>query len=226
MNSDLQKMIAEIEQEVSYTRHYTGRDHLDPRVIDAMTRTPRDQFVSPDMQAFAFANHPLPIGHGQTISQPYIVALMTDLLQLQPQHTVLEVGTGCGYQTAILAQLCRQVYSVEVIEALSQAATQRLQQLHYDNIETSIGNGYSGWPQHAPYDAIMVTAAATHIPSALIQQLKAGGRMVIPVGQPHGSQQLILVEKNDQGEAVTRPILDVAFVPLQEPTDNEDNHEM
>lgn len=223
MTNDIQQMIAEIEQEVVYTRHYIGKEHLDPRVMRVMGSTPREQFVPQGERCFAFYNQPLPIGHGQTISQPYMVALMTDLLQLQPEHVVLEVGTGSGYQTAILSQLCRQVYTLEVLEALGKAAAERLKRLHYDNIVATTGNGYHGWPEHAPYDAIMVTAAATHIPPALIQQLKTGGRMVIPVGQPYGSQQLMLVEKNAQGTVETNHILEVAFVPLQEPPGRADS---
>jgi len=213
-NNDRQRMIEEIESEVAFTRHMIGRDHLDPRVMAAMREVPRDAFVPPDLREAAFDNGPLPIGHGQTISQPYIVALMTDLLQLRSEHSVLEIGTGSGYQTAILSRLCRQVYSIEVVPELSQAAQQLFQRLGYGNIQTRTGNGYQGWLEYAPYDGIIVTAAAGYIPPALVEQLKPCGRLVIPVGVPYGNQELILVEKNPNGEIHTRDILGVVFVPM------------
>jgi len=214
LNNSQQRMIEEIESEVAFTRHMIGRDHLDPRVMAAMREVPRDTFVPPDLRDAAFDNGPLPIGHGQTISQPYIVALMTDLLQLRSEQNVLEIGTGSGYQTAILSRLCRQVYSMEVVPELSQAAQRLFQRLGYDNIQTRTGNGYQGWLEHAPYDGIIVTAAAGYIPSDLIEQLKPGGRLVIPVGVPYGNQELILAEKNLNGEIHTRDILGVVFVPM------------
>ena len=213
-NNDCQRMIEEIESEVAFTRHMIGLDHLDPRVMAAMREVPRDAFVPPDLKEAAFDNGPLPIGHGQTISQPYIVALMTDMLQLRSEHSVLEIGTGSGYQTAILSRLCRQVYSMEVVPELGEAAQRLFQRLGYDNIQTCTGNGYQGWLDYAPYDGIIVTAAAGYIPPALIEQLKPGGRLVIPVGAPYGNQELILVEKDSQGEIHTRDILGVAFVPM------------
>ncbi|MCP4283629.1 MAG: protein-L-isoaspartate(D-aspartate) O-methyltransferase [Gammaproteobacteria bacterium] len=209
-----QRMIEDIESEVAFTRHMIGRDHLTPQVMAAMREVPRDAFVPPDLRDAAFDNSPLPIGHGQTISQPYIVALMTDLLQLRSEHNVLEIGTGSGYQTAILSRLCRQVYSIEVVPELSQAAQQLFQRLGYGNIQTRTGNGYQGWLEHAPYDGIIVTAAAGYIPPDLIEQLNPGGRLVIPVGVPYGNQELILVEKNHNGEINTRDILGVVFVPM------------
>jgi len=214
MKKSVHDMIRDIETEVFYTRSYIGKQKLDSRVMHAMQQVPREKFVPPDMQYAAFDNGPLPIGHGQTISQPYIVALMTDMLALKPDDCVLEIGTGSGYQTAILSLLCKQVYSLERIAALSKAAGERLHKLGYHNIETRTGNGYKGWPEHAPYDGIVVTAAATHIPEALTNQLKPGGRMAIPVGQPHGFQELILVIKNEQGQIQEQPVLGVAFVPL------------
>lgn len=209
-----QQMIDDIESEVTLTRHMTGRDNLAPRVMAAMGEVPRDAFVPSSLKHAAFSNGPLPIGHGQTISQPYIVALMTDMLQLQPEDRVLEIGTGSGYQTAILSQLARQVYSVEVVPELSKNAQDIFQQLGYENIHIRIGNGYEGWAEHAPYDGIIVTAAASHVPPALIEQLKPGGRLVIPVGEPYSYQELILVEKDQQGDVHTQDILGVAFVPL------------
>jgi protein-L-isoaspartate(D-aspartate) O-methyltransferase len=209
-------MLADIASEVNYTRGMIGREALDERVMQAMGRVPRERFVPTEMRAAAFDNGPLPIGHGQTISQPYIVALMTDLLGTEPSDVVLEIGTGSGYQTAILAELCQHVYSVEVVEALGKAAAERLARLGYKNVSTRIGNGYQGWPEHAPYDRIVVTAAASHIPRPLIEQLKPGGRLVIPVGQPFSYQELILLNKDASGDTTTRSVLGVAFVPLVE----------
>lgn len=207
-------MIADIEREVKYTRSYIGKNKLDERVMKAMAKVPRDRFVPEGEKSLAFNNGPLPIGHGQTISQPYIVALMTDLLELESQHTVLEIGTGSGYQTAILSVLCKQVYSVERIDALNELANKQFKELHYNNIETCIGNGYEGWLEHAPYDGIIVTASASHIPEPLIEQLKKGGNLVIPVGLEGMHQELMLVKKDLQGEVTVDSILGVAFVPL------------
>jgi protein-L-isoaspartate(D-aspartate) O-methyltransferase len=216
MKTGMKRMIADIEAEVEYTRSLTGKKTLDPRVMEVMGRVPREKFVPEPMQAAAFDNGPLPIGHGQTISQPYIVALMTDLLQLAADDTVLEIGTGCGYQTAILACLAKAVFTVEVIPELGEAAAERLARLNYLNIRHRIGNGYEGWPEHAPYDAIIVTAAAPAIPPALIDQLKPGGRLVIPVGWQYMPQELMLVEKDVREAIHSRGILGVAFVPLQD----------
>ena len=216
MKSAIKRMLAEIEGEVAYTRSLIGKSKLDPRVMAAMGKVSREAFVSPDLKHFAYDNGPLPIGYGQTISQPYIVALMTDLLQLEPDHIVLEVGTGSGYQSAVLSQLVKKVFTIERIQALGDASAARLKSLGYSNIEFRTGNGYDGWLEHAPYDSIIVTAAASHIPQALIEQLKSGGRLVIPVGLPYMPQELMLVGKDDQGVIHTRNILGVAFVPLQE----------
>ena len=192
-----------------------GRNALDPKVMAAMEKVPRNEFVQKSYGDAAFDNGPLPIGHGQTISQPYIVALMTDLLELQADDIVLEIGTGSGYQTAILSQLCKQVYTVEYVAALADIAKARLERLGYDNIQSMTGNGYDGWPEHAPYDGIIVTAAASHIPKPLIEQLKPGGKLVIPVGRPHLYQELTVVEKDESGKIDIREVLGVAFVPLQ-----------
>jgi len=161
-----QDMLDDIDAEVRYTRSLIGKDALDARVMDAVRTVPRDEFVPPDMKSAAFENGPLPIGHGQTISQPYIVALMTDMLAPEPEHRILEIGTGSGYQTAILSQLCRKVYSIEFVAELGVAAAELFKKLGYHNIETRIGDGHQGWLEHAPYDGIIVTAAATHIPAA------------------------------------------------------------
>jgi protein-L-isoaspartate(D-aspartate) O-methyltransferase len=215
MKASLKRMIAEIKAEVEYTHDLTGRKTLEPRVMEAMARVPREQFVPGDLRDAAFDNGPLPIGHGQTISQPYIVALMTDLLKLGPDDRVLEIGTGSGYQTAVLSCLAKTVYTVELIPELGERAAARLAELDYTNIEFRIGNGYQGWPEHAPYDAVIVTAAAPEVPPALAGQLKPGGRLVIPVGWQHMPQELMLIEKDARNALHTRSILGVAFVPLQ-----------
>ena len=216
MKPSIKRMLDEIEAEVAYTSRLIGKSKLDPRVMAAIGKVSREAFVSPDLIGYAYDNGPLPIGHGQTISQPYIVALMTDLLQLEPDHVVLEVGTGSGYQAAVLSQLVKKVFTIERIAELGDASAALLKSLGYGNVECRTGNGYDGWPEHAPYDAIIVTAAASHIPQALIEQLKPGGRLVIPVGLPDMHQELMLVEKDEQGKTHTRDILGVAFVPLQE----------
>ncbi|QLQ26742.1 MAG: protein-L-isoaspartate(D-aspartate) O-methyltransferase [Dechloromonas sp.] len=207
-------MLRDIEREVAYTRHEIGRDAFAPRVMAAMAAVPREEFVPESGRHRAFANGPLPIGHGQTISQPYIVALMTDLLAPRRQDSVLEIGTGSGYQAAVLAQLVRQVHSVEIIAALATAAGQRLGRLGYDNVSVRHADGYHGWPEHAPYDGIIVTAAAPRVPPPLVEQLKPGARLVIPVGLPGSVQELQVVEKHADGAIATRNILLVAFVPL------------
>lgn len=209
-----QAMIDIIEQHVRETSLYLDKEMLDPRVLTAMAKVPRHRYVPPGQQHKAYKNRPLPIGHGQTISQPYMVAVMTDLLKLSPEHRVLEVGTGSGYQAAILAELVGSVFSMEIIKPLGEQAAKRLEKLGYKNLEVRIADGYYGWEEHAPFDAIIVTAVASHIPPPLIAQLKPGGRMVIPVGSRFLVQQLLLVEKNREGKLTTRQILPVTFVPL------------
>lgn len=211
-----EQMIADIEFGVKATRSMTGRDHLDPRVLEAMRHVPREDFVPDDLRGSAFRDGALPVGHGQTISQPYIVAIMTDLLELTRASVVLEIGTGTGYQAAILAQLAKQVYSVERIPELARTAQYRLSEMGYDNIETRCGDGYLGWSEKAPFDAIVVTAAAPVIPPALIEQLGPGGRMVIPVGLPYMHQELKLVTRDQEGKIQSSNLLAVAFVPLVE----------
>jgi len=191
-----------------------GSDGIDPRVLHALGEVERHRFIAESLQGEAYANHPLPIGYGQTISQPYIVALMTDLLEPDPDDVVLEIGTGSGYQAAVLARLVRSVYSIEIIEALSVQATSRLASLGYANVTTKLGDGYFGWPEQGPFDGIVVTAAASHVPPPLIAQLKPGGRMVIPVGGRFAVQYLLLVEKSAGGEVLTRQVTAVRFVPL------------
>ncbi|MEC4750620.1 protein-L-isoaspartate(D-aspartate) O-methyltransferase [Methylomicrobium sp. Wu6] len=211
---NIHRMLEDIRQETVMTAFLTGRKTLSPEVMDAMRDVPRDQFVDPGMASMAFDNGPLPIGYGQTISQPFIVALMTDLLAIKSTDAILEIGTGSGYQTAILSQLAAQVYTLEVIEDLSLEALERFEKLGYQNIHAKVGNGYDGWPEQAPYDGIIVTAAAPYVPDALIDQLQEGGRLVIPVGQPFGHQELIVLEKHALAHNKISKILDVAFVPL------------
>jgi len=209
-----QQMLETIRTEAKFTATYTGRTQFSESVMQAMQEVDRSDFVDGFYKLQAFENGPLPIGHGQTISQPYIVALMTDLLELTPESVVLEIGTGSGYQAAILSRIAKQVYSVEKIPELAEAAAQRLQALGYTNINTRCDNGYYGWREKAPFDGIIVTAAASHVPQDLVEQLKPGARMVIPVGQPYMSQVLILLSKDAQGDTQAKSILDVVFVPL------------
>ena len=209
-----QNLVDIIEQDVRDTSLYLDKEALDPRVMAAMGRVPRHEFVPAIQRPKAYTNRPLPIGHGQTISQPYIVALMSDLIKPQADDRVLELGTGSGYQAAILGELTGQVYSIEIIDALGKQAAERLSRLGYDNVTTRIGDGYYGWEEHAPFDAIVVTAAASHVPPPLVAQLKPGGRMIIPVGSRFLTQQLVLIEKEPGGQLITRQILPVKFVPL------------
>jgi protein-L-isoaspartate(D-aspartate) O-methyltransferase len=183
-------------------------------VLQAMTRVPRHKFVEPSWQRQAYEDHPLPIGHGQTISQPYIVALMTELLDLKPGEEVLEIGTGSGYQAAILAEITTNVYTIEIVKPLAEQAQKRLKPLGLDETRVRQGDGYFGIEQEAPFDAIIVTAAADHIPPPLIKQLRPGGRMVIPIGPVHSTQRLVVVEKDKDGKVKTRSVLPVQFVPL------------
>ena len=192
----------------------SGSRGIAPQVLEVMAAVPRHEFVPWDVRREAYADRPLPIGYGQTISQPFIVALMTDLLRAAPDHVVLEIGTGSGYQAAVLARIARRVYTIEIVPGLAEGAQRRLQRLGYANVETRLGDGYYGWPEAAPFDGIIVTAAASQIPPPLIQQLKPGGRMVIPVGIPFAVQHLVLVEIDSERKVRTRQLLPVAFVPL------------
>jgi protein-L-isoaspartate(D-aspartate) O-methyltransferase len=210
-----QQMLVEISAGIFHVSSVLGKTALDERVMGAIGKVPRHEFVPVELQPYAYANIPLPIGFEKTISQPFIVALMTDLLDLSENDTVLEIGTGLGYQAAILAQLARQVYSIEIIEELAREAQQRLRRQGCSNIEIKIANGYHGWSQHAPFDKVIVTAAPDLIPPPLIHQLKAGGKMVIPAGLPD-AQQLLLLEKNGAGRVTTRKILQVRFSQLEE----------
>jgi protein-L-isoaspartate(D-aspartate) O-methyltransferase len=210
-----QHMLAEISAGTFHVSDLIGKTALDERVMTAMGKVPRHEFVPIELRPYAYANVPLPIGFDKTISQPFIVALMTDLLDISADDAVLEIGTGLGYQAAILAQLARKVYSIEIIEELGREAKQRLNRQGYTNIELKIANGYHGWSEHAPFDKVIVTAAPDLIPPPLIHQLKAGGKMVVPAGLPD-AQQLVLVEKDGNGRVTMREILRVRFSQLED----------
>jgi protein-L-isoaspartate(D-aspartate) O-methyltransferase len=207
-------MVATIAAMARETSGVTGRGRFSDRVMDAMASVPREQFVPPAQRGAAYENRPLPIGSGQTISQPYIVALSTDLLDPGPSDVVLEIGTGSGYQAAVLAKVVARVHSIEIVEPLGREAAERLRTLGYDNVLVRIGDGYQGWPERAPFDAIVVTAAAPRVPEPLVQQLRTGGRMVIPVDVPSGGQELLLLVKQADGSVTRRVILPVRFVPM------------
>jgi len=212
--ADIQRMLADIRAHTRQSAPLTGREALDPRVLAALSQVPRDAFVPAHLLSHAWSDGPLPIGEGQTISQPFIVALMTDLVGPRPGARILEIGTGCGYQSAVLAALVARVYSIEIVPGLARQAAERLRALGYTNIETRAGDGYHGWPEAAPFDGILVTAAAEHIPLPLIDQLAPGAVLVIPVGGHLFGQDLMVVEKDPEGILHHRSVLPVAFVPL------------
>ncbi|MGF1595114.1 MAG: protein-L-isoaspartate(D-aspartate) O-methyltransferase [Kiloniellaceae bacterium] len=230
--AERRELLRQIEAEVAETAHWLGKDHLAPEVMAAMARTPRHAFVPRMEEAYAYRNEPLPIGLGQTISQPYIVAVMTDqalgATGTGPGTRVLEIGTGSGYQAAVLAELGCEVWSIEALPELAEEAAARLKALGYDKVRCRRGDGAKGWPEAAPFDAILVTAAATAIPPALIDQLKRGGRLIIPLGPPDGllrhssSQRLLRIEKGEDGGLTETVVLPVAFVPLITPPDDRD----
>ncbi|MCX8003861.1 MAG: protein-L-isoaspartate(D-aspartate) O-methyltransferase [Burkholderiaceae bacterium] len=204
----------EVERQIERLAPQTGHARLSACVARALEQVPRHRFVPPELAGQAYENRPLPIGHGQTISQPLIVALMTDLLAPQPDHRVLEIGTGSGYHAAVLAQCVAQVYTIEIVPALAKRAAALLAELGYRNVEVRSGNGAEGWPEAAPFDKIVVTAAPEHVPPALLAQLAAGGRLVIPVGPQSAGQELLLIRKEADGRTVTRRTIPVRFVPL------------
>ena len=216
LEKNRQRLLQEIEVDAFETRKRTGRRKFSDKVMSAMANVPRHKFMAPDEARFAYINRPQSIGHGQTISQPYIVALMTDLLDLTPKDRVLEIGTGSGYQTAVLSSIVAEVYSVETIAPLADAAGLRLKNLGYENAHVRHADGSEGWPEEALFDAIIVTAAPPRFPEALTQQLANGGRMIVPVGRPHEPQTLYLCSKNDDGELTKKKVLPVAFVPMVE----------
>ena len=209
-----QQMLREIDQDALYASSTLARNHIDTRVMDVMAKVPRHEFVPAYLRDSAYLNVPLPIGHGQTISQPFIVALMTDLLETKKDDVVLEIGTGSGYQAAVLSGLVKKVYTVEVIKELGESARERLSRLGYKNVEVRIADGYFGWEERSPFDSIIVTAAAGHVPPPLIRQLKPGGRIVIPIGGTYQVQMLMVVAKDASGTLKTRQVLPVRFVPL------------
>ncbi len=209
----VERLLTSIRRHARETEEWTGRGEIDERVMNAIRDVPRDRFVPPGSRRYAWENRPLAIGHGQTISQPFIVALMTDLLALEPDDRVLEVGTGSGYQAAVLARLAAEVYTIEIVDALAESARARLAELGYDNVHVRAGDGFHGWPEAAPFDAVIVTAVGETVPPPLLEQLADGGRMVLPIGPRDGAQELVLVEKRADGVAM-RSVLPVQFVPL------------
>ncbi len=213
-STERRALVSEVIALAKETQSETGQGALSNDVMKAMGKVQRHRFVPPELERYAYHNRPLPIGYGQTISLPFLVAYMTDLLQVDKDSKVLEIGTGSGYQAAILGELAKAVYTIEIIAPLATRATATLKNNGYANVEVKTGDGYYGWEEHAPFDAIIVTAVASHVPSPLIQQLKRGGRMVIPLGSGFMPQQLVLVEKDGQGRVRTRELLPVQFVPL------------
>ena len=211
---ELRRLLERVVAETRETSGLTGCSALSQRVLEAMAAVPRHCFVPAERRAWAYADMPLPIGRGQTISQPFIVALMTELLELEPDAVVLEIGAGSGYQTAVLARLAQWVYSVERIPELAEAADRRLRELGYDNVTIRAADGGQGWEEYAPFDGVIVTAAAAEVPPALVRQLKPGGRLVVPVGLPGYTQDLRLLRKDEQGVVRGRSVLPVVFVPL------------
>lgn len=214
------EMVRSVEAMARDTGTYTGRRVLSDAVIRALANVPRHRFVPDNMRDNAYLNRALPIGHDQTISQPFIVALMTDLAGINTGDRVLEIGTGSGYQAAVLAELGAEVYSIEIVEALGRQAAEVLKQLDYENIHLRIGDGYKGWPEAAPFAAIIVTAAPESIPQALVDQLAPGARMVVPVGPEARTQTLMVIEKQADGSTTTRDVIPVGFVPMVKPEDN------
>jgi protein-L-isoaspartate(D-aspartate) O-methyltransferase len=214
MTKQHQAMLDAIRADMADTASWTGRRALSPRVLAAMAKVERHRFVSESDAPYAYINRPRPIGHGQTISQPFIVALMTELLDLEPDDRVLEIGAGSGYQAAVLAELAREVFTVEIVEPLGRAAEARLKELGYGNVRVRIGDGFKGWPEAAPFDAIIVTAAPERVPETLVQQLKPGGRLVIPLGKQWEPQSLQRCIKGDDGSLACENKLPVAFVPM------------
>lgn len=209
-----ENMIKEMEIDMKGTDGVIGRQSFHKKVMDAMSKVPRHEFVQSHLKPFAYLNRPLPIGHGQTVSQPFIVALMTDLLEIDKGDTVLEIGAGSGYHSAVLAELAKEVYTIEIIKDLGEQARKRLRRLNYKNIRVRVADGYYGWDERSPFDAVIVTCAAGHIPPPLLKQLKPGGRMVIPIGGVYDVQMLMIVTKDVSGTIKTRQVIPVRFVPM------------
>lgn len=214
MSKEFDRLIEEIQDETSLSCDYTGLSVISPAVVAALRATPREQFVAAGHEGVAYVNRPLPLGFGQTISQPFIVALMTQLLIAVEPRKVLEIGCGSGYQAAVLARLVKRVVSVEIIAELADRAARRLRRMSIDNVDVHCADGYLGWPDEAPFDAIIVTACAPFVPPALFEQLRGGGRLVLPVGEPHTRQDLRVIDKAADGTSTDRFVLPVSFVPL------------
>jgi protein-L-isoaspartate(D-aspartate) O-methyltransferase len=209
-----ERLIQEVETEIRLTSHYHGGERLDPAVVAALRAVPRERFIPQALRSKAYGNHPLPIGLGQTISQPYIVAIMSHLIAIQPGARVYELGTGSGYQAAVLAEMGAEVYTVEIVPELAERAAATLAELGYTKVRVRAGDGYLGWPEAAPFDAIIVTAAGPEVPPALVAQLKAGGRLVMPLGETDKTQQLVVVTKDADGTLHRSSVLPVRFVPI------------
>ena len=209
-----ERLIREVETEIRRTSHYHGSEHLDPAVVAALRAVPRERFVPPTLRGQAYGNHPLPIGLGQTISQPYIVAIMSHLIAIKPGAKVYELGTGSGYQAAVLAEMGADVYTVEIVPGLAERAAATLAELGYAKVRVRAGDGYLGWPEAGPFDAIIVTAAGPEVPPALVGQLRAGGRLVMPLGKTDATQQLVVLTKDGDGTLHRRNVLPVRFVPI------------
>ena len=207
----MERMMSEIQMDARRTASYTGIDQIGDAVVGAMNATLREEFVLPRNRSLAYANHPLPIGHGQTISQPFIVAIMTEVLNVEPHHKVLEIGTGSGYQAAVLSHLAAEVYTIEIVPELAETATKRLQRLGYDNVYVRTGDGWYGWPEHAPFDGVIITAVGDEVPPALLEQLTDDGLLVMPLGDDDGFQELVVYSKRT---GVATPLFPVRFVPL------------
>ncbi len=216
---ELHRLVETVRSDFARTRDYTGFDQPSDAVVAAMLRVPRHEYVPRQARAQAYVNRPLPIGHGQTISQPFIVALMTHALSLTGTDRVLEIGTGSGYQAAVLAELAKEVYTIEIVAKLAEEARARLSRMNYRNVEVRDGDGWLGWPDAAPFDAVIVTAAGPQIPPKLVQQLRPGGRLIMPVGEPDQGQMLTLVQKHVNGSTTAQALLPVIFVPLTGGTD-------
>lgn len=208
-------MVSVVEREIQLLSPETGIEEIDPRILDAMRDVPRHDFVPDEIKAYAYNSHPLPIGHGQNLAAPLLIALMTHLAELKPDDIVFETGTGAGYHAAILSRLVKQIYSVEVIEPLADQAARMLKHRNDTNIEVQAGDGYEGWPAHAPYDAMIVKESLDHIPMPLLRQLKPGGRLVIPLGPPDGAQSLTVIRRTADGRLTQKSIMPVRFSPMQ-----------
>jgi protein-L-isoaspartate(D-aspartate) O-methyltransferase len=208
-------MVSVIEAEVRLLSGETGIEAIDPRILEAMRAVPRNDFVPDEIKAYAYNRHPLPIGHGQNLAAPLLIALMTHLAELEPDDVIFETGTGAGYHAAILARLVKEIYSVEVIEPLADKAARMLRGRHDDNVHVQAGDGYEGWPDHAPYDAMIIKESLDHIPTRLVRQLKPGGRLVLPLGPADGAQDLTVIRRTSDGRLTQKAIMPVRFSPMQ-----------